>query len=165
MLRDTVFFSEEAMQLKNYAGQDYQPRDRCDGFTTYTTVLTRESDSTFITIPYPIVGEWHSRVISPNSSILCFKLDFYSPNPFKLNVDLLTGDTSESNQPKTTTVYNISDFGGTQFYLLTELSLGFEPVPTSQAQVVVYMSTNMVINNAEVMDSRCQQNYGQYSNC
>ena len=124
-------------------------------------------DNQTITDPlYPYIGEWRSEIFSPTADKLCFHLDVFAPeDQFWLDVDLLTGDRSTPEITSNATIFQASGDGEIRLQLQTKLPLNFQPSVTSLAQLVVYVSANVVLNNISWTASNCseQKNTGWYN--
>ena len=104
---------------------------------------------------FPQIGEWHSKLLSPQGTKLCFRLNIDAPIDFWLYAELLTGDSESAQSSAATTVFNSSDVGQTQLNLETHLSLDFQLTATSLVQLVVYVSQDVMINSITFAATHC----------
>ena len=106
---------------------------------------------------YPYIGKWSSKIVKPTGSTLCFMLDAYSHAAFYLYANLTTGDQG-GNVIRSTTVFKVSDQMEQRFRLRTELPLNdFVDSMTSSMQLVVFLSSNFVLNDISYEQTSCQR--------
>jgi hypothetical protein len=104
---------------------------------------------------YPYIGEWHSKTITPTATMFCVELDISAPSGLQMYIDLVTSDINDEQHIQRETVFAASSFGNVQLKLLAELPLSFQPKVTTLAKLILYVSTNMAINDVNFQSSSC----------
>jgi len=125
----------------------------CSGF--FMQLLDQESNTL-----YPYVGQWSSKEFSPVAEVLCIQLKFTALTKYSMYIDLVTGDLpTDRVTPKTSrsTIFLSNSIDATQLSFSTETSIGFQPTVTTRAQLVLYASSQMIINDIQFENTYCPE--------
>lgn len=104
-------------------------------------------------VKYPLLGEWHSKVMSLRANKLCFLMDFSAPAAFQTAVTLLSGNSSGQQLVTNQTVFSIIGADDARI----KLQLAIQHASSSLAQIIVYVSPNMTLNEVVVEPSECSR--------
>lgn len=123
------------------------------------------------------IGEWRSRVIQTNTSHICVALNVSTPGyanikdknftsdskeKLYVKIELLLGNTAAETPATSKTVLDANFTSGpSRMTLLSDVFLGDQwTTAATMAQIVVYLSSGVIISDVNVQQGNCVQRVG-----